>query len=136
VTVPLLTYRHAAGVRVDLDVLTRSRMLIQANSGGGKSWALRQLLEETFGRVQHIVLDDEGEFSTLREKLPYLLVGAGGEVAADLKSAPVLARKLLELGVSAIVDLSEVALPQQRQYVDAFFNNINWESVLARIEAM
>ncbi len=38
-------------VTVDLDRLVASRMLIQASSGGGKSWALRYLLEQTFGQI-------------------------------------------------------------------------------------
>jgi hypothetical protein len=59
-------------------------MLVQANSGGGKSRAIRQLLEETHGRVQHLVLDPEGEFATLRERFDYVLAGKrGGDVAGD-----------------------------------------------------
>src|SRR5438874_1380127 len=46
---PILHYGKGQGAaRVDVDALIRGRGLIQANSGGGKSWALRQLLEETF----------------------------------------------------------------------------------------
>lgn len=36
---------------LDLDALLRSRMLIQANSGKGKSWLLRRLAEQMFGSV-------------------------------------------------------------------------------------
>lgn len=37
----LLTFdRSADGVSVDLDTLVTSRLLLQANSGGGKSWML------------------------------------------------------------------------------------------------
>jgi hypothetical protein len=135
-TTPLLTYRGKHGVRVNLGRLVTSRMLLTANSGGGKSHAIRQLAEETHGKIQQIIIDREGEFSTLREKFPYLLVGPGGEVAADLKSAPVLARKLLELGVSAVIDLSEMDLKMQRQYVAAFADAIShaprdlWHDVL------
>lgn len=139
-TTPLLTYRDRNGVRVNIEALIASRLLLTANSGGGKSHAIRQLLEETHGKVQHIVIDREGEFGTLRESYPYLLVGPGGELAADLRSAPLLAKKLLELGVNAIVDLSEIALPQQRQYVAAFFNAMSdapralWHDVLVVLD--
>jgi len=44
-------------VGIDLNNLIDTRLLIQANSGGGKSYAIRKLLEETHGKVQHIVLD-------------------------------------------------------------------------------
>lgn len=35
-------------VTLDLDVLLRTRLLVQANSGGGKSWLLRRLAEQLF----------------------------------------------------------------------------------------
>jgi hypothetical protein len=47
-------------------------------------------------QVQTIILDNEGEFATLREKIDVLLVGDGGELAADVRSAGLLARRLLE----------------------------------------
>lgn len=49
-TPPTLTYRDGApGVRVDLAQLMVGGLLLQAGSGGGKSRAIRQLLEETSG---------------------------------------------------------------------------------------
>lgn len=95
-------------VAIDVDRLLVSRLLVQANSGGGKSFALRRLLEQTFGRCQHIVIDPEGEFHTLRERFDYVLAGKGGEAAATVETAELLAVRLLELGVSAIVDISEL----------------------------
>jgi hypothetical protein len=41
-----------AGLRFDLDVLVDTRLLIQANSGGGKSRTIRRILEQTHGKVQ------------------------------------------------------------------------------------
>jgi hypothetical protein len=35
----------APNAPINLPVLLESRLLVQANSGGGKSWALRRLLE-------------------------------------------------------------------------------------------
>jgi DNA helicase HerA-like ATPase len=66
------------GCSLNLETMARTRMLVQANSGGGKSYLIRKLLEMSYGQVQHIVLDIEGEFSSLREKYDYLLVGKGG----------------------------------------------------------
>jgi DNA helicase HerA-like ATPase len=60
-------------VTCDLDRLVDTRLLVQANSGGGKSWLLRRLLEQTHGHVQHLVIDPEGEFASLREKFDYVL---------------------------------------------------------------
>lgn len=93
---------------IDVNRLIKTRLLVQANSGGGKSWALRRLLEQTFGHVQHLVIDPDGEFHTLREKLPYVLAGKGGDTPATVETAALLARKLLELHASAIVDIFEL----------------------------
>lgn len=71
----------------DLDLLLATRLLIQAGSGGGKSWALRRLMEQAFGKVQIICIDPEGEFSTLREKYDFVLAGKGGE-ATYQRQAP------------------------------------------------
>jgi hypothetical protein len=43
-------------VRIDLPTLLDTRLLVQANSGGGKSWLLRRLLEQSHGKVQQIVI--------------------------------------------------------------------------------
>jgi hypothetical protein len=115
----------AADVVLVMDKLITTRLLIQANSGGGKSYAIRWLLEQTYGRIQHIVIDREGEFSTLRGIHPYLLVGRDGDVAADTHTAKLLARKILELNLSAVVDLSEMTPGQQREYVRVFIDALN-----------
>ncbi len=112
------------GDHISLDVsrLIETRMLVQANSGGGKSWAIRKLLEETHGKAQQIVLDMEGEFGTLREKFDYILAGKGGDVDANPKTAEILARKVLELEVSLIVDLYELKKPERIRFVKLFLD--------------
>lgn len=62
-------------VSLNLEKLVSGRCLVQANSGGGKSYKLRKILEVTNKHVQQIVIDPEGEYSTLREKFDYILVG-------------------------------------------------------------
>lgn len=100
---------HSGGhaVSLDLEVLLRTRLLVQANSGGGKSWLLRRLAEQLFGEIQVIIIDPEGEFATLREKFGYVLVGVGGETPADPRSAGLVAERLLELRAPAVCDLFE-----------------------------
>lgn len=109
---------------IDTDRLVETRMLLQANSGAGKSWALRRILEQTHGRgVQQLVLDPDGEFHTLREKLDYVLAGPGGDCAADLRGAGLLARKLLELGTSAIINIYELGA-RRPEFVRAFLDSL------------
>lgn len=102
--------RHdGAGERAQLDipVFLRTRMLVQAASGQGKSHWLRRLCEQLFGKVQIFIIDVEGEFSTLRPTFDFAIIGEGGDAPADVRSAALLAQKLLELRTSAIFDLSE-----------------------------
>lgn len=114
-------------VRLDLEILLRTRLLVQANSGGGKSWILRRLAEQLFGKVQVFLIDREGEFATLREKYGYVLVGQGGDTPADVRSARLLAEKLLELRASAVFDLYEAfrARPgDRRAWVRTFLEGV------------
>lgn len=102
-----MKFELGTGVECDLDILLRSRLLIQAMSGAGKSWLIRRILEQTFTSVQHFVLDSEGDFKTLREEFPYLLVANdGGDIPASAETAGLLAEKLLELSVPTILDIS------------------------------
>lgn len=126
-------------VVIDVDRLLVSRLLLQANSGGGKSYALRRLLEQTFGLCQHIVIDPEGEFHTLREKFGYTLVGEGGEAAARVDTAALLAIRLLELGTSAILDISDLGPAKPTfvaKFLDAFVDAPRelWRPVLVVVD--
>lgn len=109
-----------AAVEMDLAVLVETRLLVQAQSGGGKTTTLRRILEQTHGHIQQLVIDPEGEFFTLRERYDYIIAGKGGDCAADPRSAKLLARRLLELGVSAILDLSELPRLDQVAFVRHF----------------
>jgi uncharacterized protein len=112
---------HAGhNVEMDIDTLIKTRLLIQANSGGGKSFLIRRMCEQLFGHVPVIIIDPEGEFATLREKFGYVLVGKGGETPADPRSAKLVAHKLLELRASAVVDLYEMNPSQRHLYVRLF----------------
>jgi hypothetical protein len=111
--------------KVDLDRLVESRMLVQANSGAGKSWALRRLLEQTHGKIQQLVIDVEDEFHTLREKYDYVLAGRhGGDCPADVRSAPLLARRLLELGASTIMGIYELQARDRVRFVRLFLESL------------
>lgn len=114
------------GQNLKLDVmrLVESRLLVQASSGGGKSMTLRTILESTFGQVPHIILDVEGEFSTLREKYDYILAGKGGDIPADPRTAQLLAKKMLELNASIIIDLYELKHSDKHRFVRLFLESL------------
>ena len=112
-------------LKIDLPRLLETRLLLQANSGAGKSWALRRILEQTAGQVQQIVLDIEGEFSTLREKFDYVICGPnGGDALAHPKTAKLLARKLREMRVSAIIDIYDLKAHERTMFMRLFLEEL------------
>lgn len=117
----------ANGHTIDLPRLLETRLLVQANSGGGKSWALRRLLEQTAPHVQQLVIDPEGEFATLREKFDYVIAAPhDGDALATPATAALLARRLLESGVSAILDIYDLKQHERvlfvRRFIEALVN--------------
>jgi DNA helicase HerA-like ATPase len=117
---------HAA-CELDLTTLLETRMLVQANSGGGKSYALRRLLEQTAPSVQQLIIDPEGEFASLREKFDYVIAAPqDGDAVATPQTAALLARRLLESGVSAILNIYELKAHERilfvRRFLDALVN--------------
>lgn len=91
-------------VGVSLAKLIEGRLLIQGNSGAGKSMLLRRLFEQAFGKIQQLVLDRDGEFSTLAEKFDVAVL-----TAADVGriGGHAFALHLREHRYSAVLDLSD-----------------------------
>jgi uncharacterized protein len=115
----------ADGHPIDLERLLETRMLVQANSGGGKSWALRRILEQTAPKVQQLVIDPEGEFSTLREKFDYVICAPhDADAIATPRTAALLARRLLETGVSAILDIYDLKAHERQAFVEKFLTTL------------
>ncbi len=108
-------------IAVDTQKFLDGKLLLQANTGGGKSWATRRVIEQFAGVVPQIILDPEGEFFTLRQKFPdFILIGKGQSIVADPKSAGLLAHKLIEERVSCIIDLLEMSSVQRDLFVKNF----------------
>lgn len=129
-------------IELGIQNLIDTRLLIQANSGGGKSYAIRKLLEATHGSVQQIVLDIEGDFSSLRERFDYVLAGKGKgvDIVADPRSASYLARQVLELKIDIIIDLYELKQHERIRFVKEFLDAMTnapkdlWHSALVVLD--
>jgi hypothetical protein len=104
-------------LRVDLVKLIAGRLLIQGNSGAGKSWTLRRLLEQTAKQIQQIVIDPEGEFATLAERFGHVTLEAHRLDGAALAIAAARAR---EHRLSVVLDLSHCERSNQLQAAAAF----------------
>jgi len=111
-------------LQIKLPTLIDSRMLLCANSGGGKSYAIRKILEEAGTNVMSIILDVEGEFKTLRERFDFLLIGQTGDVPISLKAANLLPQKLMELNISTIIDISDLKMHDRILYVKKFLDSL------------
>jgi DNA segregation ATPase FtsK/SpoIIIE-like protein len=110
-------------VEVDPKALIAGHLLIQASSGGGKSYLIRKILEETFGLFPQIVIDVEGELGSLREKFDYIIAGAeGADCLAHPRTAKLLARRLMELNASCIIDIYELKPFEKPLFVQEFVN--------------
>lgn len=109
-------------LKIDIGRLVESRLLLQANSGGGKSWAIRRIVEQAFGSVQIILIDPEGEFANLRSRFDFVYAGKDGDAPVESRSAALLARRLLELKASAIIDLYELKPQERKHYVKLFLD--------------
>jgi hypothetical protein len=105
-------------IMLDLVKLMEGRALVQGISGAGKSWTLRRILEQTSAMVQQIVVDPEGEFRGLAERLGHLHVEGDKLDGAALAT---LGRRIREHRISVVLDLSDLTREDQMKAVAAFF---------------
>src|SRR3569833_546563 len=71
-TVAIETGNTMAGgpASLDLEELLATRLLVQGNSGSGKSHLLRRLLAQSANLVQQAIIDPEGDFPALAAPPP------------------------------------------------------------------
>ena len=99
---------HGANVKLDFQELITGRTLLGSISRWGKTWTARRIVEQVFGRTGIIIVDVEGEYATLRDKFPLLIIGK--DVPLVPESAEFLADQILEHDLSAIIDGSDPQL--------------------------
>lgn len=120
---PTLGMGEAGPLVIDVDALMAGKLLVTAQSGGGKSWATRRILEQLYGQVPILILDREGEFFTLRERFDFLLVGdakAGADIQIRLDHSDKVARRMLDVNCSAVIDLEPLPSLARFEYVRRF----------------
>ncbi|MBR0872918.1 ATP-binding protein [Bradyrhizobium tropiciagri] len=76
-----------APAAIDLEELLATRLLVQGNSGSGKSHLLRRLLEQSARWVQQTIIDPEGDFVTLAERFGHLVIDAEDHTERSLQAA-------------------------------------------------
>ena len=76
VAVDLGTTATGDPAEMDLEELLSTRLLVQGNSGSGKSHLLRRLLEQSAEWVQQAIIDPEGDFVSFAERYGHIVVDA------------------------------------------------------------
>lgn len=105
------------GATVDLEELLATRLLVQGNSGSGKSHLLRRLLEESAGIVQQIVIDPEGDFVTLADAFGHIAIDVAEH---DLEEIARLAQRIRHHRASVVLNLENLEVDGQMRCAGAF----------------
>ncbi len=106
---------------LDLEVLLATRLLVQGNSGSGKSHLLRRLLEQSAPWVQQAIIDPEGDFVTLAERYGHLVIDAEAHSEQGLQLAGERARIHR---VSTVLNLEGVDQEAQLRRAAAFLGGL------------
>lgn len=105
---------------LDLAELLATRLLVQGNSGSGKSHLLRRLLEQSAPLVQQAVIDPEGDFVSLADQFGHVVVDAQcGE--AELQR---VALRVRQHRVSVVLNLENLEADEQLRAVAAFLGGL------------
>ena len=97
-------------IGIDLAELLATRLLVQGNSGSGKSHLLRRLLEECAGQVQQIIIDPEGDFVTLADEFGHVVIDAGAHSPREIEE---LAARVRQHRASVVLALDELEVEAQ-----------------------
>ena len=106
-------------IHLDIEELLATRLLVQGNSGSGKSHLLRRLLEESAGIVQQIVIDPEGDFVSLAELFPHIVVDGAAYSSQELTR---LAARIREHRASAVLALDGLEVEAQMRCAALFLS--------------
>ncbi len=106
---------------LDLEELLATRLLVQGNSGSGKSHLLRRLIEQSAPWVQQAIIDPEGDFVTLAERFGHVVVEADEHTEAALQS---VASRVRQHRVSVVLNLEGLDSEMQMRAAAAFLGGL------------
>lgn len=120
VEIDMGTTRTGATVPLDLEELLATRLLVQGNSGSGKSHLLRRLLEQSAQWVQQCVIDPEGDFVTLADVFGHVVVEAD---RSELELTRIAGR-IRQHRVSVVLSLEGLDAEAQMRAAAAFMGGL------------
>jgi hypothetical protein len=106
---------------LDLEELLATRLLVQGNSGSGKSHLLRRLMEQSAPWVQQAVIDPEGDFVSLADRFGHLAIDAAAYTEAGLQHA---ADRVRRHRVSVVLNLEGLDSELQMRHAAAFLGGL------------
>lgn len=106
--------------KLDLEELLSTRLLVQGNSGSGKSHLLRRLLEQSAGWVQQAIIDPEGDFVSFSERFGHTIVDAERS-PAELQR---IATRIRQHRASVVLNLEGLDAEEQMRCAAAFLNGL------------
>ncbi len=104
---------------LDLEELLATRLLVQGNSGSGKSHLLRRLIEGSAPWVQQVVIDPEGDFVTLADRFGHIAVEAADYSEAEIAR---IAARIREHRASVVLNLEGLEIDAQMKCAAAFLS--------------
>lgn len=129
--------RDGSDTCIDLPELLATRLLVQGNSGSGKSHLLRRLLEQTATLVQQVMIDPEGDFVTLADHYGHLVIDVEDQSEASLRAA---GERVRAHRASVVLNLEQVEAEMQLRAAGAFLNGMfdapraHWYPVLVVVD--
>lgn len=118
-TVQIGTDPAGSAIGVDLEELLATRLLVQGNSGSGKSHLLRRLLEESAGLVQQVVIDPEGDFTSLAEPFGHVVIDGAAYSEGEIAK---LGARIRKHRASVILALDGLEIESQMRCAARFLN--------------
>jgi DNA helicase HerA-like ATPase len=130
------TAQGGAPAALDIEELLATRLLVQGNSGSGKSHLLRRLLEQSAPWVQQCIIDPEGDFVTLADRFGHVVID-GERSEAELIG---IATRIRQHRVSCVLSLEGLEVEQQMRAAGIFLNAMfdadreHWYPVLVVVD--
>ena len=119
--IELGTASSGAPALMSLEELLATRLLVQGNSGSGKSHLLRRLIEQSAHAVQQVVVDPEGDFATLAQGFGHIVIDAAAQSENGMR---LIASRTRQSRVSVVVTLEHLDTERQMRYAGAFLNGL------------
>ncbi len=125
-------------VTLNLEELLATRLLVQGNSGSGKSHLLRRLIEQSAPYVQQVIIDPEGDYVQLADRYGHVVIAAQDYSAKGMEE---IGARVRQHRYSAVLNLEHMQdIDGQMRQAAAFLRGLfevereHWHSVLVFVD--